>query len=135
MPATNTVDTKATTVDAEVDTASTVTEVETETTEVEATTVTEATPKSEGFAELQQQAKREAAIRSQLGSTGQCLESNGHYAELGCFYAAPAPVANSFGAELGVVTRDTKAGTVQRTGIGFYIRSDHAADVKFNLCP
>jgi hypothetical protein len=125
--ANNTVTVEATTTETTV--------METPDTDTQPTTVTEATPKVDGFADLQKQAKRDADIFGNLADTAQCLETNQHYADLGCFYAGKAPVANSFGAELGVVTRDEKTGTVQRTGIGFYIRSDHAADVKFNLCP
>ena len=56
---------------------------------------------------------------------GQVRENSGAYAEAACFYASGAPVANAIGAELGVVTRDKDSGAVQRTGIGFYVRSDH----------
>lgn len=94
----------------------------------------DASPTTASFAELQQQAKRESAIRQSIANTAQCLETNQHYSDLGCFYAATTPVANSFGAELGVATRDPKTGEVQRTGIGLYIRSDHAVSVKFT-CP
>lgn len=56
---------------------------------------------------------------------GQAREDSRSYAEGGCFYASSVPIANAVGAELGVVTRDGASGAVQRTGIGFYIRSDH----------
>ena len=56
---------------------------------------------------------------------GQVRENSGAYTEAACFYASGAPVANAIGAELGVVTRDKDSGAVQRTGIGFYVRSDH----------
>ncbi|MCE2835936.1 MAG: hypothetical protein LW834_21795, partial [Cyanobium sp. 49614_E6] len=55
-------------------------------------------------------------------------ELTGSYSDFGCFYHGHSPVANSIGLELGVVTKDEQAGTVQRTGFGFYLRSDHLAD-------
>jgi len=71
------------------------------------------------------------AVDEGLKAHGQLLESNGHYKDLGFCYAAPAPVANAIGGEVGVVTKDEKTGTVQRTGVGLYIRSDHMADYKY----
>ena len=76
--------------------------------------------------------QREALDRTKT-STGQALEDNNHYSELGCFYAAQSPVANSMGAEIGVVTKDEKTNKVQRTGVGIYLRSDHAANYTFDL--
>ncbi|QPN61981.1 hypothetical protein [Synechococcus sp. CBW1004] len=55
----------------------------------------------------------------------QAREDSRSYAEGGCFYASSTPIANALGAELGIVTRDAQSGAVQRTGLGFYIRSDH----------
>jgi hypothetical protein len=63
----------------------------------------------------------------------QALESSGHYQDLGCFYAASTPVPAAFGAEIGVVTKDEKTGAIQRTGVGLYIRSDHAAGCQYDL--
>ena len=123
------IDTKATTVDSEVDNETT--------NDTEPTTVTEAvtkiTPNNEDFAKLQQQARQKSTIEASLASAAQALETNQHFAELGCFYGGAAPVANSFGAEIGVVTKDDKTNTVQRTGVGFYIRSDHARNIEFDL--
>jgi len=67
----------------------------------------------------------ERHLQETFDNAGQDRENHGGYAEAGPFYASKAPVANAVGAELGVVTRDEKTGTVQRSGIGFYIRSDH----------
>jgi hypothetical protein len=78
-------------------------------------------------------ARQREAVDNLKASTGQALEDNNHYSELGCFYAAQAPVANSMGAEIGVVTKDEKTNKVQRTGIGIYVRSDHAANYTFDL--
>lgn len=68
-----------------------------------------------------------------LDEHGQVREDTDAYADLGFVYAATAPVANSWGAELGVVTKDKESGTVQRTGFGFYFRSDHLCNDKFDL--
>lgn len=67
----------------------------------------------------------ERRLEEVFDNTAQERELYGGYAEAGPFYAAKAPVANAIGAELGVVTRDRTSGTLQRSGIGFYIRSDH----------
>ncbi len=67
----------------------------------------------------------ERHLQETFDNAGQDRENYGGYAEAGPFYASKAPVANSVGAELGVATRNEKTGTVQRSGIGFYIRSDH----------
>lgn len=55
----------------------------------------------------------------------QKLEDHGHYTDLGFIYAAPAPIANAVGAEIGVVTTDDSTGDVRRTGVGIYLRCDH----------
>ena len=62
--------------------------------------------------------------KAQVTMADQSTESSSG-TEAACFYASGAPVANAIGAELGVVTRDKDSGAVQRTGIGFYVRSDH----------
>ena len=67
----------------------------------------------------------ERHLQETFDNASQDREERGGYAEAGPFYASKAPVANAVGAELGVVTRDEKTGTVQRSGIGFYVRSDH----------
>lgn len=67
-----------------------------------------------------------------LDEHGQVREDTDAYADLGFVYAATAPVANSWGAELGVVTKDKENGTVQRTGFGFYFRSDHLCNKKYD---
>lgn len=67
---------------------------------------------------------KERAFEQALDDMGQ-LREDGGYAEAGPFYASKAPVANAIGGELGIVTKDAKTGEVARTGIGFYIRSDH----------
>lgn len=59
-------------------------------------------------------------------------ETSNTYAELGPLYASASPVASSVGAELGIVTRDTQANTVQRTGVGFYLRSDHLLNKRWD---
>ena len=59
-------------------------------------------------------------------------ETSNTYTELGPLYASAAPVAGSVGAELGIVTRDNQANTVQRTGAGFYLRSDHLLNQRWN---
>lgn len=68
-----------------------------------------------------------------LDEHGQVREDTDAYADLGFVYAATAPVANSWGAEVGVVTKDKESGTVQRTGFGFYFRSDHICNKKYDL--
>jgi hypothetical protein len=64
----------------------------------------------------------------------QALESNGHYKDWGFVYAAPAPIANAIGGEIGFMQRDDKTMTVQRTGIGIYLRSDHIFSAKLDAC-
>ena len=64
----------------------------------------------------------------------QALENNGHYKDWGFVYAAPAPIANAIGGEIGVMQRDDETKTVQRTGIGFYLRSDHVASQQLDYC-
>ena len=54
------------------------------------------------------------------------------YSDFGFLYHGHSPVANSIGLELGVVTKDEKTKQVQRTGFGFYLRSDHLADASFD---
>lgn len=84
----------------------------------------------------QTEARRKAnahALEACLDEHGQIRENTESYADLGPVYAAPTPVANAWGAELGFVTKDEKAGTVQRTGFGFYIRSDHLCNKKYDL--
>jgi hypothetical protein len=61
-------------------------------------------------------------------------ESHGTYTDLGPFYASATPVANSVGAEFGIVTRDSKTDEACRTGIGIYLRSDHIFSAKLNAC-
>ena len=72
------------------------------------------------------------AMEELLETHGQARELNNGYAEAGPFYASGAPVDNSFGCEFGVVTKDEKANTVQRTGVGFYLRSDHLLNRRYN---
>lgn len=67
----------------------------------------------------------ERHLEEAFDNTAQERELHKGYAEAGPFYASKAPVANAIGTELGVVTRDKQSGTLQRSGIGFYIRSDH----------
>lgn len=64
----------------------------------------------------------------------QALESSGHYNDWGFVYAAPAPIANAIGGEIGFMQRNDETMTVQRTGIGFYLRSDHIFDAKLDAC-
>lgn len=119
---TNTVDTTATTVEA---------------TTVEATTVQPTVDTKEVASNLNEAAdvlkwaRERMALDQHRQALGQSLEDSDHYTDLGPVYASATPVANAFGAEVGVVTRDDKAGTVQRTGIGLYIRSDHAANFTY----
>jgi hypothetical protein len=77
-------------------------------------------------------AKRVEERNSKGREYSRALESTGHYQDLGCFYAASTPVPAAFGAEIGVVTKDEKTMKVQRTGIGFYIRSDHMANTEID---
>jgi serine protease inhibitor ecotin len=79
-------------------------------------------------------AKQTVTLDNLKRDHAQALETNGHYHDWGFAYAAPAPIANAIGAELGFMQRDNETMTVQRTGIGFYLRSDHVSDVKFNAC-
>jgi len=72
------------------------------------------------------------AMEELLETHGQARELNNGYAEAGPFYASGAPVDNSFGCEFGVVTKDEKTGTVQRTGVGFYLRSDHLLNRRYD---
>lgn len=84
----------------------------------------------------QGEARRKAnahALEACLDEHGQVREDTESYADLGPVYAAATPVANAWGAELGFVTKDEKAGTVQRTGFGFYLRSDHLCNKKYDL--
>ena len=74
----------------------------------------------------------ESQLKAEIDAVHQAREDLGGYSEVGPFYGAAAPVPNSFGAELGIVTRDEKTGTVQRTGFGFYFRSDHLCNQKFD---
>jgi hypothetical protein len=78
----------------------------------------------------EQLAQRNRADEARL-AYGQRLEDLGAYAEAGIFYAGKSPIANSLGAELGVVTRDEKTGKVQRSGVGFYLRSDHMCQLPY----
>jgi hypothetical protein len=64
----------------------------------------------------------------------QALESSGHYNDWGFVYAAPAPIANAIGGEIGFMQRNDETMTVQRTGIGIYLRSDHIFDAKLDAC-
>jgi len=61
-------------------------------------------------------------------------EAHGTYTDLGPFYASATPVANSVGAEFGIVTRDSKTNKARRTGVGIYLRSDHIFNAKLNAC-
>lgn len=114
MSETTTVDTKATTVDKEVETSK----------------ESQAPAKAVAMDPKEQQAvqarmaneKRLVDARSDFSSA---LEETGHYKDLGFVYGAGAPLDNSLGAEIGIVTKDQTTGLVQRSGIGFYIRCDH----------
>ena len=74
-------------------------------------------------------------LKEEMDGMGQAREDLGGYHDAGVFYGAAAPVPNSFGAEVGIVTKDEKSGTVQRTGIGFYLRSDHICNTRFDQMP
>ena len=56
---------------------------------------------------------------------GQARETYQGYARLGPVYASNTPIANAIGVEIGIVTSSGKRKTVQRTGFGIYLRSDH----------
>lgn len=71
-------------------------------------------------------------LEGEVDALQQAREDLNAYTEAGPFYGAAAPVPNSIGCELGVVTRDEKTGTVQRTGFGFYLRSDHICNKKYD---
>ena len=139
MTATTTVDTKATTVDSEVVSDSTVTEVKVEAksepTEAKAETPevkgepTEAETKAEP---VKGKAVAKATRELETVRFAQQRELTESYSDFGFLYHGHSPVANSIGLELGVVTKDEQAGTVQRTGFGFYLRSDHLADASFD---
>lgn len=77
---------------------------------------------------------KERAFEQALDDMGQ-LREDGGYAEAGPFYACKAPVANAIGGELGIVTKDAKTGEVARTGIGFYVRSDHMFGNTYQTMP
>lgn len=78
----------------------------------------------------EQLAQRNRADEARL-AFGQQREDLNSYAEAGIFYAAKPPVANSLGAEMGFATRDNKTGQVQRSGLGFYLRSDHMCNLPY----
>jgi hypothetical protein len=102
--------------------------VTTEETKVETNPVTEQTTsnnESEPTKAELDKVRQQQMLDQQRFSYQQMLEDNGHYNDLGCFYAAGAPIANAAGAELGIVTTDDKTGEVRRSGIGIYLRCDH----------
>lgn len=91
--------------------------------QTQAQTTSNATP-------AQQLAERNRNTESRL-AFGQAREDLSSYAEAGVFYASQSPVANSVGGEVGIVTRDEKTGEVRRSGVGFYMRSDHMCNLPF----
>jgi hypothetical protein len=115
---TTTANDKATTVDVEVISSE-------NTTDKDTAAKSDAKDKATAKAKSIDARHNERQLEEAFDNLAQARESNAGYAEAGPFYASKAPVANAIGGEIGVVTKDDKAGTVQRTGIGFYIRSDH----------
>jgi hypothetical protein len=89
------------------------------------------TTESKSVTQAERKAQR-SAMESILDEHGQAREANKAYTDFGFAYASQSPVANSIGAEVGIVTRDEKTNTVQRTGIGFYLRSDHLWNQRFD---
>ena len=75
---------------------------------------------------------KQQALENASYELNQAREANDGYTNLGPLYVSAAPVANSLGAELGFSTTDEKTNTVQRTGIGFYIRSDHLCNKSYD---
>lgn len=96
-----------------------------ETTPVEPTVEVKVTTESMPTKAELDEVRRHKEFVTKLESHQQMLEDHGHYHDLGCFYAAGAPIANAAGAELGIVTTDGKTGEVRRSGIGLYLRCDH----------
>jgi len=78
--------------------------------------------------------KRSETLDQLKADHAQALETNGHFNDWGFVYAAAAPVANAIGGEIGFMQRDDKTMTVQRTGIGIYLRSDHIFSAKLDAC-
>jgi hypothetical protein len=74
---------------------------------------------------VQQRMANERHLSDARSTFSSALEENGHYSDFGFVYAAGAPLDNSLGAEVGIVTKDQDTGLVQRSGIGFYVRCDH----------
>jgi hypothetical protein len=147
MTANNTVDTTATTVEVTVDTTpevdSTVDtktpevkaeapEAKPETPEVKAEPAKGKTEAAKDKAKLEQQ--RTESLDQLKAGHAQALETNGHYKDWGFVYAAPAPIANAIGGEIGFTQRNNETMTVQRTGIGIYLRSDHVFSAKLDAC-
>jgi hypothetical protein len=74
---------------------------------------------------IQQRMANKRHLSDARSTFSSALEENGHYTDFGFVYGAGAPLDNSLGAEVGIVTKDQDTGLVQRSGIGFYIRCDH----------
>ena len=129
--ANNTENNKDKTPAVDADVASTETTPETEAPAKDENTVAK---RDEQTVKAEMTAKQSVALDDLKREHAQALETNGHYHDWGFVYAAPAPIANAIGAELGLMQRDDKTMTVQRTGIGFYLRSDHVSDIKLNAC-
>ena len=126
--------TATTTVDSEVVSDSTVTEVKVEA-KSEPTEAKAETPevKAEAKAEpVKGKAVAKATRELETVRFAQQRELTESYSDFGFVYHGHSPVANSIGLELGVVTKDEKTKQVQRTGFGFYLRSDHLADASFD---
>jgi hypothetical protein len=64
--------------------------------------------------------------------TTQDREHDGTYTSSNGLYAGRPPISNAIGVELGLATQDADSNTTQRTGIGFYIRSDHLCNKRYD---
>ena len=75
--------------------------------------------------------------RARLNDTERSLaqqrEFSADYAELGPLFVSTPPIANSIGLEVGFRSTDEEAKTVQRTSIGFYLRSDHLLNRRYDI--
>jgi hypothetical protein len=93
---------------------------------------TEAPAKPPAATKQPEVSAKQQAMENASYELNQAREANDGYNNLGPLYVSAAPVANSLGAEFGFSTTDEKTNTVQRTGIGFYIRSDHLCNKRYD---
>lgn len=67
-------------------------------------------------------------------NVAQLREDHNAYGQLDLYFAK-VPIANAIGFEFGCISDRPTPTTVQRSGFGFYIRSDHAFNKSFKLMP